>query len=204
MSRFFLLIILCISANFRSQQELEIRWGNKPFFLDTIFVLNDSTQIRISQFKCYLQASEPNSPPNIILLDAAESSKISFINPLLSLQLGMDPALQNQSNFKGTLDPIHGMYWTWNSGYIQLKCVGELFYGSMEKAQHFELHLGGIQAPYICTFPIVSTGQLIIFDVAKWINAIQDSKQIIPNIMQPGAESLGVFQCVKNAFNYAQ
>lgn len=204
MSRLLLLLLLCISSNFRSQQELEIRWGNKPFVLDTLLVLNDSTQLRISQLKFYLQVSERRSTPRIIFVDAADSNKITFNNMLNSLQLGIDPALQMQSNFKGTLDPIHGMYWAWNSGYIQLKCAGELIVGNSKKVQHFELHLGGLEAPWICSFPIVGEGNLVIFDVAIWLSNLLVNREEIPVIMQPSATSVALFNLAKNAFYYAR
>ena len=43
----------------------------------------------------------------------------------------------------GDLDPVHGMYWTWQSGYIQFKLEGLLRDSAGERK--LELHLGGFE-----------------------------------------------------------
>ena len=47
----------------------------------------------------------------------------------------------------GALDPTQGMYWTWQSGYINLKLEGD-FTQSMNAKNDFVFHLGGYQSPF--------------------------------------------------------
>ncbi len=61
----------------------------------------------------------------------------AFTFDSISFLLGVD-SLTNAQGVKGNdLDPIKGMYWTWESGYINFKCEGT--FG--EKS--FKWHLGG-------------------------------------------------------------
>ena len=47
----------------------------------------------------------------------------------------------------GELDPTNGMYWSWQSGYINFKFEGTAL--SCPARKHvFQFHIGGFQAPY--------------------------------------------------------
>jgi hypothetical protein len=70
----------------------------------------------------------------------------------LSFELGVD-SVTNENGVKGgDLDPINGMYWAWQSGYINFKLEGQYSNDSklqVENSKHntFEYHLGGFLAP---------------------------------------------------------
>ena len=64
----------------------------------------------------------------------------------ISFLIGVD-SLHNCSGLQeGALDPINGMFWAWNTGYIFLKLEGhsEL---SKSPAGMFEYHIGGYKKP---------------------------------------------------------
>ena len=46
----------------------------------------------------------------------------------------------------GALDPVNGMFWAWNTGYIFLKLEGNSSY-SKSPAGIFEFHIGGYKQP---------------------------------------------------------
>lgn len=198
------LIFLGLTTNLFGQQPLKLSWGPDTFVLDKTFELNDSILIKLTQLKFYIEAKNQLAKPTIFLFDAADTNLFSLPNSVATIQLGIDPELQMASEFKGALDPIHGMYWTWNSGYIQLKCVGELISKTTQQEQHFELHLGGVQAPWICIYPLSGSGHEVVFDVAIWLASIYENQNAIPTIMQPSATSVNVFNFVKEAFYYAR
>lgn len=198
------IILLGLTTCLCAQQPLKLSWGPDAFVLDKTFKINDSIQIKLTQFKFYLEAKNQHAKPTILLVDAADTNLFSLPNSVATIQLGIDPELQMASDFKGPLDPIHGMYWTWNSGYIQLKCTGELISKTSQHEQHFELHLGGMQAPWICMYPLSGTGHEIVFDVAIWLTSIYQNQSGIPTIMQPSAMSVAIFNFVKEAFYYAR
>jgi hypothetical protein len=198
------LIFLGLTTCLCAQQPLKLSWGPDAFVLDKTFKINDSTQIKLTQFKFYLVAKNQYTKPSIFLVDAADTNLFSLQNSVATIQLGIDPELQMASDFKGALDPINGMYWTWNSGYIQLKCTGDLISMATKQEKHFELHLGGMQAPWICMYPLSGTGHEIVFDVAIWLTSIYQNQSGIPTIMQPSAMSVAIFNFVKEAFYYAR
>lgn len=57
----------------------------------------------------------------------------------IAFSIGTDSIVNVSGAFDGDLDPIHGMYWTWNSGYINIKLEGKI------QNQAFEYHIGGYQ-----------------------------------------------------------
>ncbi len=79
----------------------------------------------------------------------------------LKLKLGIDSVLNTSGALGGDLDPTKGMYWSWQSGYINFKLEGKTI--NQEK---FQYHIGGYQAPYN---PI----QMIAFPVKKMRNKIE-------------------------------
>ena len=78
-------------------------------------------------------------------------SLILFKSPdrILSIDflLGTDSITNVSGILEGPLDPINGMYWAWNSGYINFKVEGK---SSLAESQGnlFEFHIGGYLPPY--------------------------------------------------------
>ena len=93
--------------------------------------------------------------PGYHLVDLADSSS-SYITLRLpkgdydeiQFQLGIDSADQVSGAQSGALDPLKGMFWTWNSGYISFKIEG-ISPESNEPAHAFTYHIGGYRAPNI-------------------------------------------------------
>jgi len=61
--------------------------------------------------------------------------------------VGVDSVTNTNGANGGDLDPVKGMYWAWNSGYIMAKMEGR---SSLCKTRHhaFQLHIGGYMPPY--------------------------------------------------------
>lgn len=116
--------------------------------------LNDS--ISISKLKFYIsniallnnyKVSYKNSG-GVYLLNAEDSLSIQFDVPQnlqfdrIQFGLGIDSITNTSGALDGALDPLMGMYWTWQSGYINFKMEG--FVGEISKEENkFEYHLGG-------------------------------------------------------------
>jgi hypothetical protein len=47
----------------------------------------------------------------------------------------------------GDLDPIKGMYWAWQSGYINMKIEGKSS-SCRTRKNEFQFHIGGYLSPY--------------------------------------------------------
>jgi len=85
------------------------------------------------------------------LMDLSDSSSLDQIylyptlsgpgNIKISLLFGIDSAIQMGGVGTGALDPQLGMYWTWQTGYVQWKMEGAIRVNGIEHP--LELHLGG-------------------------------------------------------------
>lgn len=62
-------------------------------------------------------------------------------------QLGIDSATNVSGAMGGDLDPTKGMYWAWNSGYINFKLEGR-YEDCPTRKNKFQFHLGGYSAPF--------------------------------------------------------
>ena len=107
-------------------------------------------QFYISDLRFYSQNKEVlEYHKKYILIDIENenSLKISIPSNLMFDQvlfnIGIDEETNKTGAKGGDLDPIHGMYWTWNSGYINFKLEG-LYNNNNE----FMFHVGGFMKPY--------------------------------------------------------
>jgi len=129
------------------------------------------------------------------LLDAGhpESMDLSRFLPegldwnSIHFSLGIDSATSCSGAQGGELDPVKGMYWAWQSGYINFKLDG---FSPMSQAKDhaFHFHLGGYQYPYSCIREIrmdagPSQDIRVLFDLTKFLatlNLQQEASMMIP------------------------
>jgi hypothetical protein len=89
---------------------------------------------------------------SVHLIDAADPQNI-YLNPYsavydrVSFTVGVDSALNCSGAQSGALDPVNGMFWTWNTGYIYFKLEGYAA-ASTNDLQKIEYHIGGYTGPY--------------------------------------------------------
>ena len=131
-----LLTVLCSRS-----QEIEIEFKAEPtafevtkfrFYISNI-VLNDS--IVPSQTHAYLIEPQNKESLRIPIPKDLNVESIKFL-------VGTDSTLNTAGILEGDLDPIKGMYWAWNTGYINLKLEGK------KGEEHFEYHIGGYRSPF--------------------------------------------------------
>jgi hypothetical protein len=63
--------------------------------------------------------------------------------------IGVDSAHNCSGPQSGDLDPVNGMFWAWNTGYIFMKLDGKSP-ASKAPGHIFEFHIGGYKAPNNC------------------------------------------------------
>lgn len=80
----------------------------------------------------------------------------------LRFKLGIDSLTNVSGAMGGDLDPAKGMYWAWQSGYVNMKIEGTSP-KCPARNHRFQYHLGGYQAPnnalQIIDLPLADTGQ---------------------------------------------
>jgi hypothetical protein len=169
--------------------------------------LNESLNLngfQISKFKFYLSNIKLYNSENLVdvesnsyhLIDLLDTSKNELLikrnNNIvfnrIVFNLGIDSATNVAGALEGDLDPTNNMYWTWQSGYINLKLEG-LFEDGIKR----EYHLGGYLPPFNSLQTINlewtnSSEMKIYIHLDDFINSIPDS--IPPQIMTPGSSSI--------------
>lgn len=93
----------------------------------------------------YFLVDEDNSASKKIVLPAVPKDHYTAIRFII----GVDSIHNVSGAQSGALDPLNGMFWTWNTGYIFLKLEGRS--PASELAGNiFEYHIGGYKKPNNC------------------------------------------------------
>jgi hypothetical protein len=119
------------------------------------------------------------------LNDKKEIKKIFF-------SVGVDSLASVSGALSGDLDPAKGMYWAWQSGYINMKIEGKSTSCKTRKNQ-FQFHLGGYLKPYnalrtIALEPKNSQTINIALDLANFFSEVPLSQ--INSVMIPGKRAI--------------
>ena len=131
--------------------------GTEPIVLEKEYVVGNESW-RFQTIKFYISAFTSVSgngkvlnriPTTLIDLEDPSSQSLGRLDPVagrIDFLLGTDSSSNVSGILEGALDPINGMYWAWNSGYINLKTEG-IYRDSTGKEFPFEFHIGGYLAP---------------------------------------------------------
>lgn len=147
--------------------------GKEPLELGRSYVNLLGDTISVQRFKYYVSNIAITDavgkdvflfPKRYYLVDAEDSASqsIRLSVPALPLKqirflLGVDSTRNVSGVQTGALDPLHGMFWTWNSGYIMAKLEG-VSASAHVPGQRFTYHVGGYKAPN-------NTARLIMLDL---------------------------------------
>jgi hypothetical protein len=127
-----------------------------PMNFTTTWVNGQGEDYTISAFKYYISNIELIKPSGDVykdngyyLIDQSVPGSLSItLHPPDSTYTsivflsGVDSARNVSGAQTGALDPIKGMFWTWNSGYIMAKMEGNSP-ASAQPNNQFEYHIGG-------------------------------------------------------------
>lgn len=127
-------------------------------------VLRDSTYLnsfgesyQLSRLKYYISNVRFGGPTvvstgtGVFLVEAGAADSILLQVPggtfnKIYFTLGVDSILNCSGAQEGALDPLNGMFWTWNSGYIFFKLEG-VSPSSAADLNRIEHHIGGYTGP---------------------------------------------------------
>lgn len=119
---------------------------------------------------------------------------------------GIDSLTNVSGAMGGELDPVLGMYWTWQSGYINFKAEGRSS-ASTHPKKEFQLHLGGYEGLYNSLRQVtLSAGSQpdinVIFDLKQFLQAAELAKR--SHIMSPGPEAVKLSAIAAQCFKTKQ
>jgi hypothetical protein len=224
LSAIILITIALVSCNKESSSEtdlapLKISFNLQAFGapIDTTvqYTNNSGEKFRISTFKFYVSLIEAvNSSNNIRSKEAESYHLVDLSDPAthqftvslkngiydkLNFIIGVDSVRNVSGAQTGALDPIYGMFWTWNTGYIFAKLEGKSP-SSTAPFQMFTYHIGGFKtgenAIRTISLPaqiqIGKTNELVInTDVERWFDGVNTiSIASKASIMSPGGPAL--------------
>ena len=169
---------IAAQTNALPRLEFKALYDNHNLQLDTFYKFHEYDSLKIETLRFYISGITLKQNNETVWSESNQAHLIDLSNPP-SMQFGL-PAANKKSNttkafnqlefhlgidsltnvsgaLEGDLDPTKGMYWTWQSGYINLKLEGVS--NLCNTRQHeFQFHLGGYLAPY-------SALQRIVIDI---------------------------------------
>jgi len=145
--------------------------GSSPLELNSAgyYKNENGDSFKVSRYKYYVSnivlkttgGSTYTEAESYHLVDQASLGSLSFDlanvpagqYTSLTLMIGVD-SLRNVSGAQtGALDPAHGMFWTWNTGYIMAKMEGSSpQVPTSDKLLSF--HIGGFSGAYNATYTV--------------------------------------------------
>ena len=171
-------------------ETLKFYLSNIQFWSENKLVFCPKNKFLLIDFEDSASLHQKLSTPKYLTFD-----KIVF-------NLGIDSATNVSGAMGGVLDPTKGMYWTWQSGYINVKLEGVAVSNSINKT-NFEFHLGGYQYPnnplQQIELAVKSTSTLAIdLDLQSFFNSINLEKTA--KIMSPSATAVILSQQLATFF----
>lgn len=139
------------------------RVGAQQLHLDSSYTNAFGELFRVRQLKYYISNIEFHGrersnfhkvPESYYLIE--ETRPASRIIPLsipddeyirVSFLIGVDSVKNISGAQSGVLDPLNGMFWTWNTGYIMAKLEGSSPVSTLPRKM-FEFHIGGYRYPH--------------------------------------------------------
>jgi len=146
------LFFLCIALQY-SNAAAQTR--KATFFLQTDFdQFLQTDSIKISKCAIYLTNFKFYNQTQLVFVDTNQAHLIDLLDPnpiqfnipknqvynRVEFNIGVDSSTSVAGILTGDLDPRMGMYWAWQSGYINFKLEGVL---NTKVQQPFQYHIGG-------------------------------------------------------------
>ena len=206
-----ILIILLLEVLYftdvKSQETIEVDFlfNNENISLNKSYSFkNDS--ISFSKIMFYI-GYEHHEEIVYQLLDIQNKTSLELpesVNNRSVFFIGVDSLTNVSGAMGGDLDPSKGMYWAWQSGFINVKIEG-VYKGCKTRKNKFQYHLGGYQKPNV-------TFQEIILPTDKLsqinLNLTNFIKEAINNnwceIMTPSNEAVQLSKTLTKGLNFIQ
>ena len=222
----FCLLSICFNSVYSQEnKKLSLKFNpvffNSGFSFDSTYLTSNIDSLKITEFKFYISNinikfeddSEFSYTNEYYLLDweNPESFLILLNRPILKkiksirFNLGVDSLTSVSGALGGDLDPAKGMYWAWQSGYINMKITGNSK-SCLTRNHQFNFHFGGYLSPFyaLTNVELLLNNQIndkivVNIDLAKFFNSINLKE--INNVMIPCAESVSLSKQASKMFS---
>jgi len=215
-----MLVLQVCSAQERPREvRFALALGDAPLQLGEEVYVMDAGMVAIDVLKFYVSNMALLHEGKVVwtdgsgphLIDASDSSSLAI--PLavpagvkadaLRFTLGIDSATNVSGALGGDLDPTKGMFWTWQSGYVNVKLEGRSPLVP-SKDKRFQFHLGGYLPPDQCVQEVVlpiGDGAIlgVGVNVASFLKGVDKRTQ--HKVMSPGAVAVRLSVLAKSMFS---
>lgn len=198
--------------------------GGRPLELSTAIYTNRFGEpFTIDQCKYYISNIRVTDEHHnqqlltnkVFLIDQADTTTCTLLlscslTHLKTIQftIGVDSTINTSGTQTGDLDPMRGMFWTWNSGYIYARLEGRSD-SAKAPAHRFTWDIGGYKANANAarniTLSIPPSQSLTIeADIAKWFDGKTPIKlSQSPTCHEPGALAMQLADNYSTMFSIA-
>lgn len=217
-------ILVCVNVLYAQTNKIHAitfhpMYGESKLEIDSSYKLGVNDSLQIEALKFYISSIEFLDKGKVVwkeqnsfhLIDISNQKTLTVLCNIPStisydqvkFNLGIDSITNVSGALGGDLDPTKGMYWTWQSGYINFKLEGKSNV-CKTRLNEFQLHLGGYQHPFntlrsvVLDVPQNETADISI-DIQQLLKTIDLSKQ--HHIMSPGTDAIFVSENVIKIFN---
>lgn len=161
------LFLFCFSVNSQSKSDslainFHLKFDKLPLELNKQYVSANKDTLTIKAFRFYISNIQIQYEDKSIFTQKNSYHLLDFDNPnsfqipinkksdkmlsKITFNIGIDSLTNTSGAMAGDLDPIKGMYWAWQSGYINMKIEGESSSCKTRKNE-FQFHIGGYLQP---------------------------------------------------------
>ena len=211
---FCFILCLVFSESSQAQKEkdslfmnLNLKFDENPLELNKTYISKNKDTLQIDLVKFYISEiqieyadktffSQSNSY-HLIDIENQNSLKIPIcktdnkIVNKIKFNIGIDSLSSVSGALSGDLDPIKGMYWAWQSGYINMKIEGKSNSCKTRKNE-FQFHIGGYLKPNYAMRKVVLFPKSNNLDVVVNFASFFDKTQLSEtnSVMIPGKKAM--------------
>ncbi len=211
---FCFILCLVFSESSQAQKEkdslfmnLNLKFDTNPLELNKVYISKSKDTLRLNLVKFYISKiqieyadktifSQSNSY-HLIDIENQNSLKIPIcktenkIVNKITFNIGIDSLASVSGALSGDLDPTKGMYWAWQSGYINMKIEGKSNSCKTRKNE-FQFHIGGYLKPNYAMRKVIlfakSNNLDVVLNFASFFDKIQLSET--NSVMIPGKKAM--------------
>ncbi len=164
---FIFLFLICFNVNSQSKSDsltvnFHLKFDKLPLELNKKYVSANKDTLTIETFRCYISDIQVQYLDQSVFTQKNSYHLLDFDNPnsfqipitkktdklisKITFNIGIDSITNTSGAMAGDLDPIKGMYWAWQSGYINMKIEGKSS-SCQTRKNEFQFHIGGYLQP---------------------------------------------------------
>lgn len=217
------LFLFCVPIYSQSKNDslavnFHLEFDKLPLQRNKKYVSATKDTLSIETFRCYISSIQIQYEDRTIFAQKNSFHLLDFDNPnsfqipitkksdklisKVTFNIGIDSLTNTSGALTGDLDPTKGMYWAWQSGYINMKMEGKSS-SCITRKNEFQFHIGGYLSPhYAMRKKVIAVNHYgdvnIVIDASIFFAEIELSK--ISSVMIPGKTAMELSDTMAKMF----